>query len=399
MIFSFIHDVTAVQINCIFGSYTDNPKTAECLSVGLNIAVTGTNIDDSSGTLRPGYDVVKISAINQIVNYLPTSYSIFSHLNSLLIQDSAQNFLLKTDFNNLPKLKELRLKFGQIHEIHEDTFKTTPELEVLSIQSQKIKTLPVTLLNGLKMLKTVSFYGNQIEVLDAALFKDNHLLISVDFDSNHLSIIGATLLDQLTVLKAVSFFNNPCIFMSSVTSSVQAVRDTINSDVCKTSGSTGLIAPSPNIDSKDTTIAKLTGFVNVCEMKANACSNCDTVKSKYEADIEKLKSENALIQTDLNTCKSKATMTEQNLAQCSENLTIITKKADTCKTDADAAKLKCDAAAVTSAAAIKRCSLDISKTMRDCNTRIATTQQQLTQCYKQSNSTAAFSKIKTSEFE
>ncbi|CAO1326519.1 unnamed protein product [Diamesa hyperborea] len=386
VIFSFIHDVTAIQVNCIYGSYTDNPKTAECLSVGLNIAETGVNLDNSMGTLRPGYEVTKISVINQIVKYLPVGYNKFPYLNSILVQDSEQQFILKTDFKNLPKLKELRLKIGQIKEVHEDTFKITPELEVLSIESQKITILPVALLQGLKMLKTVSFYGNQIDVLDAALFKDNKMLISVDFDSNHLSIIGATLLDQLTVLEAVSFFNNPCIFMSSVTSSVQAVRNAINSDVCKSAGSSGVIAASPKVESKDTTIAKLTGFVNACEMKLSACPDCDTIKSKYEAEIAKLKSDNAVTQTELKTCKS---MTDPNSAKCSENLTIMTKNAETCKTDADAAKLKCDATAASNDVAIKKCNLDISKATKDCSARIAKTKQQLAECYKQS----AFSKL------
>lgn len=399
MVFYFISDVTAVQINCVFGSYNENSNTAECLSVGLNIAATGANIDDFIGTLRPGYEVIKISVISQIVNYLPVSYSKFPQLNSLLIQDSAQNFLLETDFNNLPKLRELRLKFGHIVEIHKDTFKSIPGLEILSIQSQKITTLPVTLLKGLNLLKTVSFYGNQIEVLDAALFKDNHMLISVDFDSNYLSIIGATLLDQLTDLKAVSFFNNPCIFMSSVTSSVQEVRDAINSNVCKSSTSLGLIAASSNIDSKEATITKLTGFLNTCELKFNSCSNCDAMKKKYEADIAKLKNDNDAIQTELNTCKAHDPMKEQKLAQCSENLASMTKKADTCKTDAGLAKMKCDAATAISAAAIRKCSIELSKSNKNCLATVASIEQNLTECYKQSNSTAAFSRIKTIAIE
>lgn len=393
MVFSFIHDVTAVQINCVYGSYTEKPKTAECLSVGLNIAATGVNIDDSMGTLRPGYEVIRITVISQIVNYLPVRYSKFPELTSIMVQDSAQNFLLKTDFNNLPKLKELRLKFGQIVEIHEDTFISTPRLEVLSIQSQKIHTLPLALLHGLNLLRSVSFYGNQIEVIDAAMFKDNHQLTSVDFDSNHLTIIGATLLDQLTVLKAASFYNNPCIFMSSVTSSVQAVRDAINSpDVCKSATSTGIIAPSVNIDSKDATIAKLTGFVDACEVKVTSCSKCEEMKAKLDGDIKKLKDDNTALQTQLTSCGS-----QQQLKKCSDDLASITKKAVTCATDADAAKKKCDATAATNDSTIKKCTTDLTKVTKDCIVSIGTTQQKLTECYKFSNSSAAFSKIKIIE--
>lgn len=391
--FNFICNVSAVQINCIFGSYTENPKTAECFTVGVNIVATGANIDDYTGTLRPGYNVIKITVINQTMNYLPVSYSKFPELNSVFVHDSTQRFLLSTDFINLPKLNELILQFGQIADIHEDTFKNTPRLEVLRIQLQKIKTLPVGLLRGLTVLKAISFYGNQIEVLDAAFFQNNLMLNSVDFDSNRLTIIEATILDQLIVLKAVSFYNNPCIFMSSVTSSVKAVRDVINSDVCKSPSSSGIIAPLLNLDSKDTTIAKLTGFLKTCDMDINACSTCETIKSNYAVDIKKLNNQISSLEGKLNSCNSFLTKTQQKFFQCTQTLGITTKSADTCQADANSAKIKCNAALSSSSVTLQKCNDQIKMNEVNSNASADLIKRELTECYKKLNATIAFSKL------
>lgn len=220
ILFSVIFSVVkGLTLNCYFFNvqyWASNEYT--CTALDLQILQPFISIIDVIGEYninRDYKDVKGLKLIDQNIKYLPSRYDVFPNLSYLWVKNSNQQYVMKTDFKNLPKLEHIHFHEGNIAELHEDTFANTPELWYMAISYQKIKSLPKCLFRNLAKLKHVSFHDNQLEAIDKDLFKNNPMIDVIRFNDNHLKTIGQDLLHNLKYLEIVWFQHNSCIDMQT----------------------------------------------------------------------------------------------------------------------------------------------------------------------------------------
>lgn len=216
VVFSVVKGLT---LYCTFNSFQYwSSKEYTCTAQDLNILQPFISIIDVIGEYKTNFDhrdVKGLQVINQNTKYLPVRFDVFPNLSYLWVQNSNQQYVLKTDFKNLPKLEHIHFHEGEIAELDEDAFANTPELWYIAISHHKIKSLPKCLFRNLAKLKHVSFHDNLLEAIDGDLFKNNPMIDVIRFNDNHLQTIGQDLLHNLMYLEIVWFQHNLCIDMET----------------------------------------------------------------------------------------------------------------------------------------------------------------------------------------
>lgn len=214
-------------INCQFEMSFHMDKYA-CIVRQLRITDAYTEITnfcgkfDSNNTAK---DVQVFEAHNQLVNYLPQSYKVFPNLNTILVVNCHQNYLLESDFSKVPNLTYIHLQKGEIKEIHLKTFEKNLLLGHISIDYHKIEELPKKLFCNLPNLQNVSFRGNKIEILDGSLFQFNTILRFVNFNDNKLKFIGLKMFDYFDCQLEIWFNRNECIDMGTQDTTIEYLRE------------------------------------------------------------------------------------------------------------------------------------------------------------------------------
>lgn len=227
LIFVVISSINGMQLNCLFEWYQYfNSKEIVCKAIYLEILHPNISVTEVVHA-KDTKSVKGLNIINQNTVYIPSRFDVLPELSFLRVENSNQQYILKTDFVNIPKIEYIHFLLGDIAEIDEDIFANTPELWYIAITNQKIKVLPKCLFCNLAKLKHVSFHDNKLEVIDGDLFRNNPKIDVVRFNNNCLKIIGQNLFHNLIKLEIVWMQETCCIDMRTEHNSIFAIKNTI----------------------------------------------------------------------------------------------------------------------------------------------------------------------------
>ena len=251
-------------INCNLYKQTVLMKYT-CKALKLTIEEPNSEITKVNGNFPRNFlakDVRILEVESQLMIYLPQCNKVFPNLDTLLIEDCRQQFILETDFSAIPKLEYIHLRDGDIKEIHSATFDKTPLVWFILIENHQIKTLPKEIFLKLPKLREVSFSKNEIEVLDGSLFQHNANLRKVKFHDNKIQFIGLEFFDNFNKNADVWLQNNECIDLKTPFISIIIMKEFIR-DNCRVMPIISLIdltTISPTSDSLEKTSEDL-GFI------------------------------------------------------------------------------------------------------------------------------------------
>lgn len=168
-----------------------------------------------SGSDREGKTVENVEALriaHQVVRYLPRRlYEWYHGLNHLHIIDSRLEFL---DGEPL----DARIRYVHFDDNHISTlpvgfFKNAQNLELFSVERNRLTQVSTDVLTTMPKLRFVSFAGNRIRILPGDLFRGNIELECMNFENNGLVNVGRDLVKDLTKLEGAGFDGNVCINM------------------------------------------------------------------------------------------------------------------------------------------------------------------------------------------
>lgn len=114
----------------------------------------------------------------------------FPELIVIHIDSTPLIFIQRRDFENLPKLKRLELKYNQIEFLPEDVFCDMHNLETLNLNGNSIKNLPENIFKNLVSLEKINCDDNMIRHLPEKLFRNNEKMREIEFSGNKLTSIG-----------------------------------------------------------------------------------------------------------------------------------------------------------------------------------------------------------------
>jgi hypothetical protein len=202
------------SINCETNSkckYLQNKEYYECQVSGQNIRKEHETILFSGDHLKENDDdsVNKLAFSKSTINYIPTN--LFAKFNNLKWFECDACYLKKiekADFKNAGNLEILRLKFGEIEKIQNDTFYYCPELKNLGLRSNIISRIELNAFAGLRRLEVLFLNHNHIENLTPGTFDDLTSLKSLALDDNRIETLKADLFKFNIKLKKIFVNNN-----------------------------------------------------------------------------------------------------------------------------------------------------------------------------------------------
>lgn len=170
------------------------------------------------GDHRSGYSAQNVSQIwfwQGTLAYIPDGIGkLFTNLEGFFVSYVDRNLRLKLlqrrNFEDMPRLWYMDVKFNDIEWIDEDAFRELPNLQSLIIKNNKLKKLHKHTFARNPNLKLVDANSNQLEILHKELFNNNHLLESVSFKDNKLVVISADF-SNFRHINEIDFRGNVCV--------------------------------------------------------------------------------------------------------------------------------------------------------------------------------------------
>jgi len=189
-------------------------------------------------------DVLSLHIAGQDVEFLPHKYlEWYKNINHLHIAGSGLTTLENEQLDG--RIRYLHLDGNRIESIPVDFFRNSKDMELLSMERNRITKLDSDLFTGMTKLRYISFAGNRLRTLPGDLFRNNLNIIRMSFENNALISVGTDLVSHLTKLKTVSFDGNVCI--NSVYLNEDRITEKLTTELTKNcSGKCGTVAKSQN---------------------------------------------------------------------------------------------------------------------------------------------------------
>lgn len=186
-----------------------------CRVVDLLIENENTMILDVKGNHQRGKsdsDVTEILIVDQSVSNFPLGFGKFlKNVKRIVVQKSKLASIDDNSFE-LGSIEQLTLAENEIKFVSEDAFqKVKSSIEVIDLSANKISNFELRTFNNLIKLKVLKLTGNKLGELNSNLLVQNVNLEELHVGKNKLRSIGARLMNNLKKLKIADFSGNPCI--------------------------------------------------------------------------------------------------------------------------------------------------------------------------------------------
>ncbi|XP_072044882.1 uncharacterized protein [Amphiura filiformis] len=136
---------------------------------------------------------------NAIANIEQITFELIPNLSVIYLSDNVIKSLPST-LSNFHRLKRLWLHSNMIYDLDVNVFYELEELTILTLHMNKLTTLPSGLFNNLANLKELYLYENSISELDQNMFQNLHKL--------KLTALPSGLFDNLANLKELYLYEN-----------------------------------------------------------------------------------------------------------------------------------------------------------------------------------------------
>jgi len=189
-------------------------------------------------------DVLSLHIAGQDVEFLPHKYlDWYKNINHVHIVGSRLTTLENEQLDG--RIRYLHLDGNRIESIPVDFFRNSKDMELLSMESNRITKLDSELFTAMTKLNYVSFAGNRLRTLPGNLFRNNLNILCMSFENNALVSVGTDLVSHLTKLKGVSFDGNVCI--NSAYLKEDRITEKLTTELtANCSGKCGTVAKSQN---------------------------------------------------------------------------------------------------------------------------------------------------------
>lgn len=244
LLFLITSNAESIDINCIFANTFDNLYT--CVNLNLLIEINGVKIKGVIGRHLQGMQddsVMSVHFLSSGMKKLPRGiFKIFKNLRKYVIQglDTVNEFLddgalVRGDFQGGKSLTAVLFITVVLDQLRERVFEGAENIEKLTLEACRIKTVHKEAFRGLKKLRSLGIKYNYITTLDPGTFTDliqlEHLLLSgnylraitkahfkslkkllrISLIGNMLTEVEPDLLDGLTMLEDIHLNENICI--------------------------------------------------------------------------------------------------------------------------------------------------------------------------------------------
>ncbi|KAL7024305.1 hypothetical protein ACKWTF_012984 [Chironomus riparius] len=231
-IFTFTSLTKVIDINCQYKGYDWNnwgPKQTCFASLVSEVKEEDTNVAKIDGDYVNCECSVKAVIIDgKTCNYLLTGFmDHFPKMTDLYIFNAKLKHISRYEFQSYRGLRTISLSRNDLSYIPHDTFDDMINLEYFSLSINKLRIIPN--LKRLAKLKELYLFENKIEKLSFEDLSGNLNLEVLWIYSNNLNKIDSKIFNFLINLKDARFENNNCISMNHPPTSVEIIKQEINS--------------------------------------------------------------------------------------------------------------------------------------------------------------------------
>lgn len=206
---NFINQITNLSkedliLSCLFEDGYENT----CIAEDLQINDARRKINNHSN-LKSNSKVIELNVRKSEMLYLHNNiFKTFPNLEIVSFTNISIKHLFVDDFDGASKLKRLSMDENQVQFLGDNIFEGAEQLESLTMNSNQIERVSPNAFKGLKMLKNLSLVGNLIKELHVDTFKELVNLENLILASNQLQSLDGSILEFNTNLFKLSLDEN-----------------------------------------------------------------------------------------------------------------------------------------------------------------------------------------------